>query len=771
MWLAIRYRRLQTLVLLVLSALITACAVLAPLYDRAMQQALTRLTVDAAGISDTAVQVRSSSRYEYGPELADQPPPTPDELAGLLPESARSWFGPRIDGAGVIVARSDRTERSPVGDLQWRDGACDHVTWAAGGCPRERGDIAVSEADRTNFGLAVGSTIAVVELVDGEADARRAVERLRVTGIYRQVPDPYWSDQLLTGVSGFKESRQPYRPLHDTWLTAAGTFAVAGGPVWLDPTRSVTFNLDRSAVGVDEIVRAGEVVSAMIDRTRPQYDDLGQPIDAAGTVRAEVQSGLPAISAAVERGRRQALVTVPLLMFQLGLLALSVLGLTLAAAVEQRRPEVAVARLRGAGRSGARRLVLAELLPVVLAGVPLGVGVALVAASVARRTTLQGAAPLETGAGFWLAIAGAALVLAAVTWAVAASGTRDRISALLRSVPTRARGWGLGATDAVVIAGSATAVVAFVTGGLRGPLALAAPALLALIAGLLLAHLVGPAATALGRRLTARGAYAAALAVLAVARRPVTRRVVTVVSVTSALLVFSTYAVSVGARNRQLAAQRDNGAAMVADLTGTDVSGVRAALAAESAATPVVRVAAGDGGFRTTLAVDPAAFSRIALLPDSDPAAIPWSQLRVPTGRRLSVTGRAVSLRVGAEGFRIPAGSTASLQLQVIKAAGRERTLTLGIIPAGGSRTLTEPLPCADGCTVAGLGIAVPYGTAFRGRVTVGDVRVAGGSTELPGTPADWRPGTADRHLLEAAGAGPGALARWWTATAAPRPG
>ena len=292
MWLAIRYRRLQTLVLLVLSALITACAVLAPLYDRAMQQALTRLTVDAAGISATAVQVRSSSRLRVRPGARRPAAADPrTSWPGLLPESARSWFGPRIDGAGVIVARSDRTERSPVGDLQWRDGACDHVTWAAGGCPRERGDIAVSEADRTNFGLAVGSTIAVVELVDGEADARRAVERLRVTGIYRQVPDPYWSDQLLTGVSGFKESRQPYRPLHDTWLTAEGTFAVAGGPVWLDPTRSVTVNLDRSAVGVDEIVRAGGVVSAMIDRTRPQYDDLGQPIAAAGTVRAEVQSG------------------------------------------------------------------------------------------------------------------------------------------------------------------------------------------------------------------------------------------------------------------------------------------------------------------------------------------------------------------------------------------------------------------------------------------------------------------------------------------------
>jgi predicted lysophospholipase L1 biosynthesis ABC-type transport system permease subunit len=110
-------------------------------------------------------------------------------------------------------------------------------------------------------------------------------------------------------------------------------------------------------------------------------------------------------------GRRQALVTVPLLMIQLGLLALFVLGLTLGAAVEQRRPEVAVARLRGAGRGGGRRLVLSELLPVVLVGVPVGTAVGLGLATVARRTVLDGAAPFELGTGFWLAVAGAACCL------------------------------------------------------------------------------------------------------------------------------------------------------------------------------------------------------------------------------------------------------------------------------------------------------------------------------------------------------------------------
>ena len=138
MWLAIRYRRLQALVLLVLSALITACAVLAPLYDRAMQQALTRLTVDSAPVSATAIQVRSLSRYTFGVDRPNYAPASQDQLASLLPDPARRWFQPRIDAASVLVSRADQTPQSPTGVLQWRDGACAHVTWLAGGCPRGR---------------------------------------------------------------------------------------------------------------------------------------------------------------------------------------------------------------------------------------------------------------------------------------------------------------------------------------------------------------------------------------------------------------------------------------------------------------------------------------------------------------------------------------------------------------------------------------------------------------------------------------------------------
>ena len=759
-WLAVRYRPLQAVLLLILSALITGCTVLAPLYYRGMEQALTRLTLDAAPSGATAIRLTSLSRYGTG--LASVPNYTPaslDQLAGTLPETVRGWFLPPIDASSLLITRADQTSASPVGELLWRDGACAHVVWTAGGCPAAAGDVAVSAADVKNFGLAVGSTIDVVEQLPIEPSQRLPTVPLRVTGVYRQVPGGYWGDRLLAGISGFADAQPPYRPLHDSWLTPPATFTGPGAPRWVDPSNEVTFNLDRSAAGVERAQQLGPLVTTLTDRVALHVFENGSPLN-GDHVLADVRSGLPGISATIDRGRRQALVTVPLLMIQLGLLTLFVLGLVLGAAVEQRRPEVALARLRGSGRTGARRMVLAELVPVVLAGVPAGVVVALGLGALTRHTVLDDAAPFELGSAFWTAIAAATLLLAAVTWLAAASGTRDRISALLRSVPIRVHGWAFGVADAVVVAGSATAVLAFVTGGLRGPLALAAPALLALLVGLLLAHLIVPTANWLGRRALLRGRYAASLAASATARRPATRRVVTVITVASALMVFSTFAISVGSRNRQLAAERDLGAPMVADLTGNDIGPVMRALTtvADGHETPVVRMSPSGQSFRTTLAVVPSAFERVVLLPDSDPGRVPWSRLQQETGRRLVITGRAISLLVTPEGFQ-PSPADAYLQLNLISSAGDTTSVNLGTIPTAGARTLGAAVPCTGGCTVAALTVVAYPSARYHGRMVISRVTVTGGSTNLPGTVADWRPGIAEPDRVEAVGDSPGALA------------
>ena len=54
---ALRFRRAQTVVVVVLAALVTACLVLAPLYTRALEQATVRtLLLDFGSVDDDRVR-------------------------------------------------------------------------------------------------------------------------------------------------------------------------------------------------------------------------------------------------------------------------------------------------------------------------------------------------------------------------------------------------------------------------------------------------------------------------------------------------------------------------------------------------------------------------------------------------------------------------------------------------------------------------------------------------------------------------------------------
>ena len=179
-------------------------------------------------------------------------------------------------------------------------------------------------------------------------------------------------------------------------------------------------------------------------------------------------------------------------MAPMAVLAVFVLWLVLAAATEQRRGEVAVARLRGRGPAGAVGLLLIELLPVLLVGVVPGAAAALLGGALARAL-LPGAAPFEVGPGFATAVLLAVVAVVLTTVAAAVRVAREPLDGLMRGGRVPSRRWALGALDAFLIAGVGAGVLAFVTGSLSGPLALAGPALLALLTGLLLAHLAAPA--------------------------------------------------------------------------------------------------------------------------------------------------------------------------------------------------------------------------------------------------------------------------------------
>ena len=165
---------------------------------------------------------------------------------------------------------------------------------------------------------------------------------------------------------------------HDAWLATEETFVDA--PILPGETSQTGALVPTGSTDVDAALALGDRVREMSrDVSGRDLDVLTHLDDLAGDVRAQT---------------RQAHRTVPLLMAPMAVLTMFVLWLVLAAATQQRRGEVAVARLRGRGPAGAVRLLLVELLPVLLLGVVLGAGVALLGGAL-TRALLPGEAPFE----------------------------------------------------------------------------------------------------------------------------------------------------------------------------------------------------------------------------------------------------------------------------------------------------------------------------------------------------------------------------------------
>ncbi len=260
---------------------------------------------------------------------------------------------------------------------------------------------------------------------------------------------------------------------------------------------------------------------------------------------------------------------MPLLLAQLALLAVTVLALVAHAVVEQRRPEVALARLRGRSREAGSRLVMAELALTVLLGVPLGALVALAGGEVLRRFVMPRGVPIELR---WpLALAAGVAVVASLlaVYAAARPVLREPVASLLRRIPPSVAK-GLGVLDVVVAVVAAVAVVGLVSGDVDGPSALLTPVLLALAVGLVGAWLLRRAAAGAGRRALARGHLATGLAALSLARRPALRHVLVVVTTATALATFAANAVVVGDRNRAARAELELGAPAVLETNATE---------------------------------------------------------------------------------------------------------------------------------------------------------------------------------------------------------
>jgi len=741
-------RRLQTVLLIGVSTLIAACAAFGPLYARAVEQSITTTTLADQRTAATlrfsarpapARLVQDSNDPNYGQQIPGAVRPiTPEELAESLPPGFGTLGEPPVYGMNARVGWLKPKQRIGGIDasLSWTDDVCKQLVMVAGTCPIRPGEIAISTADRDNYGVDVGTPLRATN-----TDHPRPAT-LRITGVYRlDAADPVWFGVSPTGRS---------RPADiggsgDAIFTPRGTFEQ---DVWGHSSTVQTAPLPGR-------VRLGDLpgLIAWVDTKTGEL---------SGPSPVSLHTGLADVVAQIDDGRRQATGIIPLVMIQVAVFGLVVLAFAARVLIDQRRPEIAVARLRGrpAGRAG--REVFVELGLLVVIGTMLGFALSLAMTGWVRRSWLAGTAPAELP--WTTAAALATALLAGLVSVLLALGrvVRLPVATLLRTVPARRKVRAVTVFDVVLITAAGAGLAATLTGDGRGPLPIVTPTLLAVATGLLVAHLLmvlaGPLATGALRR----GRLALGLAALQVARRHAASRLVPVIAVASALVAFAAQASAIADRNRDLRSGVETGAETVLVATSNNVRSVLSVLDTVDRdrrwSTLVTTSAPSSAQGVRTMGVEPESFRRVAIGGAGVTDDPTYQRLRATATRPVAFRGKAMTVTAGPVVGRLQAsgGSEAAVtprgvtvSVTYVNSLRVRATTLLGTVPLNGRGqvSLTAAVNCHNGCQLVRVHLGRPPGDKdpLSGTVTLNSLR--GDADPQPvnlGRTLGWTSGTGD---------------------------
>lgn len=734
----IRYRANRSLIVLLLAATATAATVLAPAYSRAAQQSVLTDRLASAPLSATSLQVRADAGPGERPilESTDEAKLELRLILNRYPELAKHLAEP-VSGADVEVVATAARSDPVLARLAFRDGACRHLTMTAGECATRAGTVVMSERSAREYGVTVGQRLT---LRGRHADEGRA-RQVTVVGLYTPVDagEAYWgrggyfafgapdSESALPRSDALFVGDEEDLSLPGALPSVHLDYQVRTDGVRLDDLPALRAELSR----FETEVNAAEL--RLISALRGVLDDVDAEIATLGR-------------------------TVPIVAVPLVLVCWFVLLLVVAATTQERSAEVALAKLRGYSPGQAARFGRGEATALVLASVPVGVAGGLAAVEVAARTMLAPGVHVEPR---WpvFAAAGVALLVALAVVRIASGRTLAQPAlALLRQVPARDR-WRAGMADGAMVALAGACMAAAVSDRMA-PLALLAPALLAVVAGVAVARLLVLWSRIRVRGCARRGRISGLLAHAQIARRGTGHRVMLVITVAVSLVSFAAIAWDVAAQARDDVAADTVGADRVLLVEAANpvsfVAAVDAAAAADTVM-PVVRVAEHYGGeVVELLAVDTKRFADVAIWrsqTDEDVAKLA-GQLRPEEVPPLTVTDfvqvRATTQRV-----------TGEPRLAALVAVGGEpaRRVNLGPLQVG-TYTYQATLPgCAEGCRL--LGLAIGHASSPQGRLgarlAVEALQTRTGAVDAGfATPGRWRV-DADRVPSATVGIQPGA--------------
>ena len=744
---ALRHRPRQALLVVALAAVVTASAALGPLYARAVEQSVLRTVAGTApSASSTLVVTDTSDR-----------PAAPARLRRLVRAELTPQFGTPVGGADVSVVV--RAAAAPPGRarLTSRAGLCRHLEVVEGSCPRATGEVAVSRRAAGLLGVGPGDRLTATAGDPADGGAR---DVLLVVGTYAAV-DPssrYWAGRVRPPAAAQPGRAEAVVREVDDVLTPWPTLSAR---VWPNLVTHLDVPLEASRLTLDDVPPVRAVTADVDARVR--------------TAGASAVSGINPLLDSTDSQRDQARTVIPLLAVQLAVLGVVVLAFVCAAATEQRRPEIALARLRGHGTVGAAAMLLRELGLLVLAGGVVGSAIGWLAAEGAARAWLEPGVQLELRPPVVLAAAASVVAGLLAILAAAVPTLRQPLTALLRRVPPRASTLQVGLVEGAVVAAAVAGLVTLLSGA-GGGISLLAPGLLAIAGGLLLAQATIPAAGPLARAALRGGRLPWALAGLQIARRPALRRLIAIVTVACALLVFAVDAWTVSARNRETRAEVEAGAAVVLTVDADSSLALRQAVLDIDPrgrfATPVATVSSAAAAGPRTTAVEPAAFARIALWPGDAPAAAELAALTPDRPPPVQLQGGLVEVDAAftARPTARPAGGAPAAQLAPMRLVlgltdprGVRHDVDLGRLqPDGAVHTYRAAAECTAGCLLDQIRVERTFGDFVDASVDLQVLGVRAGSTgtltavELDNADEDawqalpWRPDVAGDSDVEA---------------------
>lgn len=691
----IRYRAGRSLVVLLLATVATTAAVLVPAYSRAAAQSVLSDGLAAAPTTGTSITVYAEGTAATAPAAHNATGDARAAVTAVLrrhPTLARLLDRPvgGVDTEAVVVGRS-----VPLATrFAYRDNVCYRLRLVDGECFIEPGEVLVSERTASAHGIAVGDPL-TLRLGDARSPGR--VHDFTVVGVYTPVDptDPYWGATAYFGAGGATDGAE----------RIDAVFTGAEDDVRLDGEASVAMRLEYP-------LRTDAV---RLDDVGPLRTEIGSFGLALRGAELDLRTALPATLDAIHADQQAVARTVPVIGVPLVLLCWFVLFLLVASLTEERGPEIALAKLRGFPAGRAARFGLGEVLLLIAVATPLGLAAGLAVVEATARLTLAEGTHAEVR---WPVFAAAGVALAAGVLAVLLAGRRTLgrgVLALLRRVPARAR-WQAGVVEGLVVALAGASLFAAV-GDRAAPLALLAPALLAVLAGIVAARLLAIWARLRLRVARRRGRVPALLSAAQLARRPERHRVVVVVTVAVALLAFAATAWDVAAQARHDAAQDSVGAPRVYSVTAAHPRALAdAVLTADPSgrSMAVVRTSEPYADGRVELVgVQAQLLPAIAVWRGQDRAAVERiaRALRPAAPEPLRVADRVEVVADVAGLAEVP------VRFSVVVSAPGEppRTVSLGQLVAGRHRYQAVAPECRAGCRLLGLAFsrggsaAAPY--------------------------------------------------------------